>query len=70
METLGLTRFYLHMPIASMPHEDIMHAIEIYGNEVVPKVKQYFNEKENNEKQNKKFSFKWKNIKTPFGKDI
>lgn len=57
METLGLTRFYLHLPIASMPHEDIMKAIEIYGNEVVPKVKKHFKDKENKKKL---FSFKWK----------
>lgn len=50
METLGLTRFYLHLPIASMSHEDIMKAIEIYGNEVVPKVKKYFKDKENKKK--------------------
>ena len=57
METLGLTRFYLHLPIASMPHEDIMNAIKIYGEEVVPKVKKYFKDKE----QKKNFLFKWKN---------
>lgn len=57
METLGLTRFHLHLPIASMPHEDIMKAIEIYGNEVVPKVKKHFKDKENKKKL---FSFKWK----------
>lgn len=43
---MGLTCFYLHLPIASMPHEDIMKAIEIYGNEVVPKVKKHFKDKE------------------------
>lgn len=42
MEELGLTRLYLHLPIASMPHEDVMNAIRIYGEEVVPKVKEYF----------------------------
>ena len=39
MELLGLKRFYLHLPIASMPHKDVLKAIEIYGKEVVPKVK-------------------------------
>lgn len=39
MELLGLKRFYLHLPIASMPHKDALKAIEIYGKEVVPKVK-------------------------------
>jgi hypothetical protein len=42
MELLGLKRFYLHLPIASMPHKDVLKAIEIYGKEVVPKVKKYF----------------------------
>lgn len=54
---MGLTCFYLHLPIASMPHEDIMKVIEIYGNEVVPKVKKHFKDKENKKKL---FSFKWK----------
>ena len=49
MEELGLTRFYLHLPIASMPHEDVMNAIRIYGEEVVPKVKTYFREKDEKE---------------------
>ena len=34
MEGLGLTRFYLHLPIASMPYEDVMNAIRIYVEEV------------------------------------
>ena len=38
MENLGLNSFYLHLPIVSMPHEDILNAIRIYGTEVVPKV--------------------------------
>ena len=42
-----------------MPHEDIMNAIEIYGNEVVPKVKKHFKDKENKKKL---FSFKWKKM--------
>lgn len=53
---LGLTRFYLHLPIASMPHDDVLKAIGIYGKEVVPKVKQYFRSKELNQKP----IFKWK----------
>lgn len=42
-----------------MPHEDIMKVIEIYGNEVVPKVKKHFKDKENKKKL---FSFKWKKM--------
>lgn len=56
VETLGLKRFYLHLPVASMPHEDIMRAIEIYGKEVVPKVKKYFK----NKTKLTDFSIKWK----------
>ena len=47
MENLGLNSFYLHLPIVSMPHEDILNAIRIYGTEVVPKVKDYFSKKDN-----------------------
>ena len=35
IETLDLDRFFLHLPIGSMPHEDVLHAIELYGKEVV-----------------------------------
>ena len=63
MEELGLTRFYihfyLHLPIASMPHEDVMNAIRIYGEEVVPKVKAYFRKKDEKER----LKLKWKNNK-------
>ncbi len=59
MEELGLTRFYLHLPIASMPHEDVMNTIRIYGEEVVPKVKAYFREKDEKER----LKLKWKNNK-------
>lgn len=57
IETLGLSRFYLHIPVASMPHEDILNAIRIYGTEVVPKVKKHFQEKD---EKKKLFSIKWK----------
>ena len=57
MEGLGLTRFYLHLPIASMPHEDVMNAIRIYGEEVVPKVKTYFQKKTEQDR----LKLKWKN---------
>lgn len=60
METLNLQRFYLHLPVASMPHEDVMKAIEIYGTEVIPKVKKYFAEKERKNAKKKFFDFKWK----------
>lgn len=56
MDTLRLKRFYFHLPIVSMPHEDVLRAIEIYGKEVVPRVKEHFEKKE---KLND-FSIKWK----------
>jgi probable LLM family oxidoreductase len=56
METLNLQRFYLHLPVASMPHEEVMRAIKIYGKEVIPKVKNHFAQKE----ENKHLNFQWK----------
>lgn len=56
MEELGLNRFYLHLPIASMPHEEVMNSIKIYGEEVVPKVKEHFKKKEDK----KRLNVKWK----------
>ncbi|MCT7824336.1 MAG: 5,10-methylene tetrahydromethanopterin reductase, partial [Lactobacillus crispatus] len=47
----------LHLPIASMPHEDVMNAIRIYGEEVVPKVKTYFQKKTEQDR----LKLKWKN---------
>ena len=42
MEDLDLDRFMLHLPIGSMPHEDTLKAIKIYGEQVAPKVRAYF----------------------------
>lgn len=56
VEELKLTRFYLHLPIASMPHEEVLNAIKIYGTEVIPKVKSYFKGKE----YRQQIDFKWK----------
>lgn len=36
---VGITRFMLHVPVGSMPHEDVMRAIEILGKEVAPMVR-------------------------------
>ena len=47
VENLGLDRFMLHLPVGSMPHDDIMKAIKLYGQEVAPKVRAYFETKEN-----------------------
>ena len=45
IETLGLDRFMLHLPLGSMPHEDIMKAIRLFGEEVAPRVREYFKNK-------------------------
>lgn len=47
IEALKLDRFLLHLPIGSMPHEKIMHAIELFGTKVAPKIREYFANKEN-----------------------
>ena len=38
-ETFGLTRFSAHMDVGSPDHSKMMKGIEIYGNEIIPKVK-------------------------------
>ena len=42
IEVLGLDRFMLHLPLGSMPHEDILKSIELFGREVAPRVREYF----------------------------
>lgn len=41
---LNLNRFLLHLPIGSMPHADILRAIELFGKEVAPKIRAHFNQ--------------------------
>ena len=45
IEDLQLNRFMLHLPIGSMPHEDVLKAIKLYGEEVAPIVRRYFENK-------------------------
>lgn len=45
IEALDLDRFMLHLPIGSMPHEKVLEAIRLYGEEVAPIVRQHFSEK-------------------------
>ncbi|ARJ50444.1 LLM class flavin-dependent oxidoreductase [Staphylococcus lutrae] len=45
VETLELTRFMLHLPVGSMPHEKVMHAIQLFGRNVKPIVDSYFENK-------------------------
>ncbi|MWV46320.1 LLM class flavin-dependent oxidoreductase [Paenibacillus sp. HJL G12] len=37
---VGITRFMLHVPVGSMPHEDVMRAIELLGTEAAPIVRE------------------------------
>lgn len=39
-QNVGITRFMLHVPVGSMPHEDVMKAIELLGKEVAPMVRE------------------------------
>ena len=39
-KNVGVTRFMLHCPVGSMPHEDVMKAIELLGKEVAPIVRE------------------------------
>ncbi|RBW68290.1 LLM class flavin-dependent oxidoreductase [Bacillus taeanensis] len=38
-KNVGITRFMLHVPVGSMPHHEVMKAIELLGKEVAPKVR-------------------------------
>ena len=42
IEDLGLDRFMLHLPLGSMPHDQVLRAIELFGTQVAPKVRAYF----------------------------
>lgn len=37
---VGVTRFMLHMPHGTMPHEEVMEAIRLFGTEVAPRVRE------------------------------
>ncbi|MNS34408.1 Luciferase-like monooxygenase [compost metagenome] len=37
---VGITRFLLHVPVGTMPHEDVMSAIKLLGTEVAPRVRE------------------------------
>lgn len=45
VEALKLDRFLLHLPLGSLPHEDILHAIRLYGEKVAPIVRAHFETK-------------------------
>ncbi|WP_062109734.1 LLM class flavin-dependent oxidoreductase [Bacillus niameyensis] len=50
-KNVGITRFMLHVPVGSMPHNDVMRAIELLGKEVAPIVRKEVLEWEQNNKQ-------------------
>jgi len=39
-KNVGITRFLLHLPLGTMPHEDVMEAIRLLGEEVAPRVRE------------------------------
>ncbi|WP_108669102.1 LLM class flavin-dependent oxidoreductase [Peribacillus acanthi] len=39
-KNVGVTRFMLHVPVGSMPHDEVMGAIELFGTKVVPRVRE------------------------------
>ena len=38
-KNVGVERFMLHVPVGSMPHEEVLSAIELLGTKVAPIVK-------------------------------
>ena len=46
IEDLGLDALCCHLPLGSMPHEQVLRAIELFGTQVAPKVRAYFAMKE------------------------
>lgn len=46
-KNVGITRFMLHLPLGTMPHEDVMKAIELLGTKVAPIVREEVAEWEN-----------------------
>jgi len=42
IEELGLDRFMLHLPLGSLPHEQVLQSIELFGTKVAPLVREYF----------------------------
>ncbi|QKE72398.1 LLM class flavin-dependent oxidoreductase [Arthrobacter citreus] len=48
-KNVGITRFMLHVPVGSMPHADVMKAIELLGNEVAPIVREELAKWEDNQ---------------------
>jgi probable LLM family oxidoreductase len=47
-ELFGHTRFLAQMSLGAMPHDKILHAIELLGTKVAPAIRKYTEEKKNN----------------------
>jgi len=47
-KNVGITRFMLHVPVGSMPHDQVMRSIELLGTEVAPIVRKEIAEWESN----------------------
>ncbi|MFE7064304.1 LLM class flavin-dependent oxidoreductase [Sutcliffiella sp. NPDC057660] len=39
-KNVGITRFMVHIPVGTMPHDEVMKAIELFGKEVAPIVRE------------------------------
>jgi alkanesulfonate monooxygenase SsuD/methylene tetrahydromethanopterin reductase-like flavin-dependent oxidoreductase (luciferase family) len=39
-KSVGITRFMLHVPVGTMPHDDVLNAIKLFGTEVAPRVRE------------------------------
>lgn len=39
-KNVGVTRFFLHTPVGSMPHEDVLESVRLLGEEVAPIVRE------------------------------
>ncbi len=39
-EIFGHQRFLLQLSVGTLPHDQLMHAIELYGTEVAPRVRE------------------------------
>ena len=46
-KVVGITRFYMHLPLGTMLHKDVMNAIELLGKEVAPMVREEIKQWEN-----------------------
>ncbi|MNP27283.1 hypothetical protein D3C76_1201820 [compost metagenome] len=48
-KNLGVNRFFLHVDISTIPHREILHAIELLGTKVAPIVRKEISRMESTE---------------------